>query len=277
VPAAPRRVVSAGSTQQDVLLALGVTPVGITDWYGDQPYGTWPWAQDALGDAEPTLLSAADGYEFEKIAALTPDLIVATNDGMTKADFDKLSAIAPTLPQSGKYGDYAEPWDVQATRIGAALGLGSQAEDLVASVRKRFSDARSAHPAFEGKKVVLLQNAVYDGSLVAYQDGFSTEFLTDLGLVIVPGLEKFAQDAQAFIPLEQIGVLNDADVLIWATEKPEDEAALHQVPGFDKLTAVAQGRSLYTGGTLSGAIYFTTPLSLPYVVDTLVPMIDDVL
>jgi iron complex transport system substrate-binding protein len=277
IPAAPQRVVSAGATQQDVLLALGVVPVGITDWYGDQPFGTWPWAQDALGDATPTLLSADDGFQLEKIAALTPDLIVATNDGMTKADFDKLSAIAPTLPHSGDYGDYAEPWSVQTESIGTALGLRTEARQVVVDVMKTFADARAAHPAFEGTKVVLLQNAVYDGSVIAYQDGFSTEFLTDLGLVVLPGLDKFAQDAQAYIPLEQLSVLDGADLLIWATEKPEDEDKLHQVPGFDQLTAVREGRSLYTGGTLSGAIYFSTVLSLPYVVDTLVPMIDDVL
>ena len=44
---------SVGFTDQDFILALGVTPVGIRDWYGDQPFGTWPWAQDELGSAEP--------------------------------------------------------------------------------------------------------------------------------------------------------------------------------------------------------------------------------
>ena len=29
------------------MLALGVMPVGVTEWYGDQPFATWPWAQDA--------------------------------------------------------------------------------------------------------------------------------------------------------------------------------------------------------------------------------------
>ena len=35
VPAGPQRVVSAGYTEQDTLLALGVVPVAVTDWYGD--------------------------------------------------------------------------------------------------------------------------------------------------------------------------------------------------------------------------------------------------
>ena len=56
VEAEPTRVVTVGVTEQDTVLALGVTPVGVTDWYGDQPYATWPWAQDELGDATPEVL-----------------------------------------------------------------------------------------------------------------------------------------------------------------------------------------------------------------------------
>ena len=53
VPSAPERIVTVGLTEQDSVLALGMTPVGVTEWYGEQPYATWPWAQDELGDAEP--------------------------------------------------------------------------------------------------------------------------------------------------------------------------------------------------------------------------------
>ena len=52
VASAPQRVVTVGVTEQDNVLALGVMPIGVTDWYGEQPYATWPWAQDELGDAQ---------------------------------------------------------------------------------------------------------------------------------------------------------------------------------------------------------------------------------
>ena len=53
IEAPPERVVSVGFADQDLLLALGIVPVAIRDWYGDQPFATWPWATPALGDAEP--------------------------------------------------------------------------------------------------------------------------------------------------------------------------------------------------------------------------------
>ena len=72
VPELPERVVSVGLTEQDTLLQLGVVPVGVTEWYGEQPQATWPWAHDLLEGAEPEVLSQSDGIEFEKVAALSP-------------------------------------------------------------------------------------------------------------------------------------------------------------------------------------------------------------
>ncbi|MGZ3259549.1 MAG: twin-arginine translocation signal domain-containing protein, partial [Croceibacterium sp.] len=39
ITAPPKRVVSAGFTEQDDLLAVGVVPVAVTNWWGDQPFG----------------------------------------------------------------------------------------------------------------------------------------------------------------------------------------------------------------------------------------------
>ncbi|MGH3945841.1 MAG: hypothetical protein ACRDSI_12465 [Pseudonocardiaceae bacterium] len=41
IPAEPARVVTVGLSDHDYLLALGVVPAGLTDWYGDYPTGTW--------------------------------------------------------------------------------------------------------------------------------------------------------------------------------------------------------------------------------------------
>jgi iron complex transport system substrate-binding protein len=79
----PERVVSVGFADQDPLLALGVVPVGIRDWYGDQPNATWPWASDELGDADPVVLPLTE-LNFEQISALDPDLIVGISSGMTR-------------------------------------------------------------------------------------------------------------------------------------------------------------------------------------------------
>ena len=84
IAAPPKRVVSAGFTEQDDLLAVGVVPVAVTNWWGEQPFGVWPWALPKLGGAQPAVLVAGQRLEFDRIAALKPDLIVATNAGVDK-------------------------------------------------------------------------------------------------------------------------------------------------------------------------------------------------
>ncbi|GAA1326945.1 hypothetical protein GCM10009610_61510 [Pseudonocardia xinjiangensis] len=107
IPAAPQRVVTVGYSDQDPVLALGVRPFGVTDWYGDHPYATWPWAQDELGDAQPVVMNrgtftGTPEYRYEEIAAMAPDLIIGLYTGMDATQYETLSRIAPTVgPPAG--------------------------------------------------------------------------------------------------------------------------------------------------------------------------------
>ena len=272
----PERIVIIGLTEQDTVLALGHTPIATTEWYGEEPFAVWPWAQDALGDAEPTVLNATDGFQFEKIAELQPDLIIATNSGVQKADYEKLSELAPTIAAPPGASDYFSPWPVQTRLIGDALGLRPEADKLVTDIQDRFESEASKHPEFRGKSIVFLQNAVSEGSYIAYPDGLSTQFLTALGFTVPGYLDKYTRDeAQSYIPAEKIDVVDGADVLLWATEKASDIDALEDEATFMNLTPVQEGRSVFTDGTLAGAIYFTSPLSLPYLLDRLPAMLTD--
>jgi len=279
IPEQPKRVVSVGYTEQDTLWALGVKPVGVTDWYGDYRFASWPWADDARGDSEPEVLTTSDGLDFEAIALLEPDLIIGTNAGMTEEDFDRLSGIAPTVAHSGDFSMYFEPWDVQTLQIGKAVGLEDEAQELVDDIEAQFADTAAAHPEFAGTPAVFLQNAIYDGSAIAYQDGLSTDFLTDLGFTIPADIDAYAPEdesgGQAYIPVENLDVLNAADVLIWGTEKEDDVTALEGEAFVTALRAMQSGSVVYTDGVTAGAIYFTSPLSLPYVLDALVPALSD--
>lgn len=60
-------------------------------------------------------------------------------------------------------------------------------------------------------------------------------------------------------------------MLLWATEKPSDKTALEEQPLYDGLEEVREGRLVFTDDVTAGAIYFTSVLSLPHVLDQLVP------
>lgn len=75
------RVVAISWTNQDVALALGVTPVGFTRAsYGDEDGdGLLAWTKEALdaaGDETPTLFGETDGIPYEAISDLTPSVIL---------------------------------------------------------------------------------------------------------------------------------------------------------------------------------------------------------
>ena len=145
-------------------------------------------------------------------------------------------------------------------------------DEIIDGIDAEFAAAAADHPEFAGTSIVFLQNAFYDGDAIAYQDGLSTAFLTDLGFTVPPEIDDFeTEGGQAFIPLEQLAVLDAADVLLWATEAPDDRAALEAEPLYTALEEVRDGRLVFTDGITAGAIYFTSVLSLPFVLEHLVP------
>ncbi|MFY0407090.1 ABC transporter substrate-binding protein [Solicola sp. PLA-1-18] len=275
IPSEPRRVVVAGLTEQDVLLQLGVVPIATTEWYGEQPDAVWPWATELLDGAKPTVLSQTDGLQFEKIASLEPDLIVAVNGGLEEADYDKLAAIAPTLAGAKGTPQYFSPWDDQTVLVATALGRKAEGEKLVADVKAQYAEIAKAHPDWDGKTATFAQGAPYEGVLYVYQNGLSTDFLTMMGFTITAGLEEYSPAAgeQAQISAENLDEI-EADVVLFATEEQDNFTALRSLETYASLPAVAEKRAVYTDATLAGAIYFMTPLSLAYVADRLPPLLE---
>lgn len=278
VPAPPTRVVSAGFTEQDSLLAVGVVPIAVTNWWGDQPFAVWPWAQPKLGSAQPVVLQLDNGLQINQIGSLRPDLIVATNAGVDQDSYNQLSAIAPTIPQSGNE-PFFEPWKVQATAIGQAVFQAGQMESLINAVNDKFTAAAQSHPGLKDKKVLLLQGTFYQDKLVATLPGWRTEFLTQLGMQVPEEIREFEiVDDRVFIPRDKArGALDDADALIWTTEADAEQAALLADPTVKELDATKQNRNVFTGKDLAGAIAFSSPLSLPVVADQLPPLLSQVL
>ena len=120
----PTRVATLGWSDQDFALALGVAPVGAVKvtWGGNAKLST-PWYDAklaSLGASEPTRYDDADGAPIEEIAKLTPDLILATNSGVTKEEYDKLSKIAPVVAYPGEA--WGTPWQTSLYMVSKALG-----------------------------------------------------------------------------------------------------------------------------------------------------------
>lgn len=268
----PERVVSVGFSEQDAILALGVVPVGIRDWYGDQPNAVWPWAQDELGGATPEVLSSSE-LNYEQIRALDPDVIVGLTSGMTEEEYETLSQIAPTVPQSDEYIDYGVPWQVIQTTIGQALGKAEEAEQLVADTEALLAEIAAAHPEWQGKQLAIAYE--FDGQIGAYasSDG-RPRLMSGLGFVTPAEYDELAGDLFfSTFSWEEVGRL-DTDLLMWISSQEEIIEAIKANPLRQQLNAAKEGREIFLDELEAGAFSFASPLSIPFLVESLVPKIE---
>lgn len=281
IEAEPGRVVTLGFSEQDPVLGLGVVPVAVREWFGEQPFAVWPWAQDELGDAEPTVIDMSFGeLDYETLATLSPDVIMATHSGITEDEYARLSELAPTVAQSGDYPDFGVPWQEQTRVIGRALGRVEQADALIADVGAQIEAAAEAHPEFEGATVAWA-SPTGDGQYNAV--GPTTppmRFLSSLGLTVSGDLEAVLGDSDSVqVGAEQMSLL-DADVLILPVGSEEERAAIENDPVFQQLEVSKEGRTIFVVG-LDDPVYaslsFSTALSLPLAIDEMVPRLADAL
>jgi iron complex transport system substrate-binding protein len=266
LPRPARRIVSLGYTTHDTLLALGQPPLAIRYWYGDHPFGVWPWAQPLLGGAEPVML--AGEVSMEKVAALSPDLIVAIGAGLSEAEYAVLSRIAPVLVHEPRYSGYGTPWDVMTRTLGRALGRSDRAEELVAAATRDFAAARARNPNWSGQTAVA---AYHTGGETGAFTGVDTRarFLEELGFRLTAGVTELSGPDGFYVALspEDLSPL-DADVLVWISglAAVPDLAAL---PMRRTLKAHREGREVFAGPLVSGAMSHGSVLSLPFALTAL--------
>ena len=273
IPGPPKRVVSAGFTGQDDLLAVGVVPIAVTEWFGAQPYAVWPWAQPRLGGAQPVVLNLDNGIEVDKIGELKPDLIIAINAGLDSDTYAKLSAIAPTVAQSGQDA-FFEPWQDQATTIGQAVFRTDEMKQLINDVDAKFAAAAKSYPSLTGRKVFLVSGVPTAEGVTVIPAGRRTAFLDQMGLATPDGLAKFARGQHAVVPRDELAsVLDEADALIWTTEDDQHPAMILADPTVAQLSLAKNKRIVFPNKDLSAAIAFASVLSYPAVADQLPPLL----
>ena len=216
IEAPPERIVTVGLTEQDALLALGIVPVGTTEWFGEHPGAVWPWATDELDalDAEtPVVVGDGTAVNYEMVAAQRPDLILAVYAGLTPDDYDKLAAIAPTVAQPEAYVEYGVPWEELTRTVGAAVGLPDEADALVAEVEAEFAAVVADHPEFDGASSVMA--TPYEGTFVYGPEDARGRFLTALGFELPPDLvEVTGEEYGGNVSAERADLL-DVDAIVW--------------------------------------------------------------
>lgn len=272
---APRRVVSLGFNEHDTIFALGVTPVAVRYWYGPKDDVIHPWAEQAAAGADPEILDMPE-LNYEAIAALQPDLILGVYAGIKPEEYERLSQIAPTVPQPGEFVDYGAPWQVAVRTAGKALGRSPRAEELVRDLETRFAEIRDEHPEFEGRSVLV---ATYGGDkfgVFASEDP-RTRFFRDLGFEAPPEIDRLAGDSfYVDLSLEQAHLL-DRDLLVWDQLQFVEggRRTVERMPLVRRLGAMREGRTVFLEGQVEEAFGWSTVLSIPYALEGVVSLLED--
>jgi iron complex transport system substrate-binding protein len=185
----PTRVVAQGWSDAETALALGVQPVGASDWLGFGGEGVGPWAA-GMYDEAPEIIETLEP-SLEAIAALQPDLILDTRSAATRERYDSLSRIAPTIGRPDGVDPYLTTWQQQLDLVG-----------------QQFTEAAAANPGFAGTEVAVA--AYTSEGFGAYVQGDArVDFMEQLGFENAPAVQELAGDS-FFVPVseEQLPLLD---------------------------------------------------------------------
>jgi iron complex transport system substrate-binding protein len=277
----PERVATLGWSDQDNAVALGVVPVGATKltWGGNER-GSSDWFDARLAELgaasesrRPVRYDDSDGAPVEEIARLDPDVILATNSGITRQEYAKLSKIAPVVayPEA----PWTTPWQQSLEMVGKALGRSSIAEEVAAEAQAQIVGARQDHPELVGTSLIFGYLTTADLSTIgiyAPQDP-RVSFLHDLGMVDAPAVADAIEPGQFYgtVSAERAGQLQSDVFLTWS-ESPGDLKTFADNPLIGRVPAIESGHA-YAEDDKQVALAVTnpTPLSIPVIIEEFVP------
>ena len=155
----PERVATVDFANQEVPLALGVVPVGMSKmtWGDHDGDGVQQWTEDQLeelGAETPVLFDETDGIDFEAVAGTDPDVILAGYSGLSEDDYATLSEIAPVVAYPDE--PWATEWRDSILQNAKGLGMEKEGEQLVADLEQTIEDAVSQRPELEGTTGMFL-------------------------------------------------------------------------------------------------------------------------
>ncbi|WP_323132563.1 iron-siderophore ABC transporter substrate-binding protein [Kineococcus indalonis] len=272
---APQRVVALGWGDAETALALGVQPVGASDWLAFGGEGVGPWAQ-GLYTTPPEIIGTLEP-SYEAIAALAPDLILDVKSSGDADRHAKLSAIATTVGVPEGADSYLTSTEQQVAMIATALGRPQQGQDLLDGVQEAFERAAAAHPHWDGRTATAAVRTSRGWG--AYVEGSErVQFLERLGFVQNPRVAALPVASSGFtvdVSAEQLNLVDADVVVVFPISIPETDITAD--PVWRAVPAVADGRAVVLPPDVSSAYSLSTVLSLGYALEQIVPRLEQAL
>ena len=251
VPAKPLRIVSVHSYATESLFDLGAKVVGVED-SGEQYV---PKRYVARWSAATKVTDGAT-VDYEKIAALKPDLIVGVDVPYLDKDYAKLSAIAPTV--FAAFGD-TTTWESYPKAVARFIDAGSRLEALQAKYAAAIADTKKTYAAqLATTKWDVIQGGFDSGNYWIYPtDSDVGNVITALGGTFASATKAVGAGRTNSVSYENTALLGDADAIVYyenADGTPANNIdQLFALQGWKDLPAVQQEHVVGTPDFLPGS------------------------
>lgn len=268
----PVRVATVAWANHEVPLALGIMPVGMAaaNFGDDDGDGVLPWVAERLkelGAETPALFDEGDGIDFEAVAATEPDVILAAYSGLSQAEYDTLSQIAPVVayPQA----PWSTDWRETIRMNSAGLGMSGEGEALITNIEGEIAAEVAKYPELKGKTAMFVTHLdASDLSLVNFYTTQDTRvrFFQDLGLAMPKSVTR-ASSTGSFagsISAERVDDFDDVDILVTYGDRTLLEA-MKANPLLAHMPAVRREAIVLLGRDPVGTAANPTPLSVTWV------------
>ena len=208
----PKKIVTLYQGATDTILEFGVKPVGVVESWAEQPM--YDYIKSDLEGV--TYVGLETQPNLEEIAALKPDLIIATQVRHEEI-YEQLSQIAPTVVNTTLY-------DIRETTnlIGQAIGQEDQAKKLISEWENRVADFKEKIATNENYPFSVAVTNYREDHARIYVQGFAGSILTELGFKEPKNLQGQNLDIVKLNDKETISQMN-ADVIF---QFMEDNAAV---------------------------------------------------
>lgn len=287
IEAEPTKIATVSWVNADTVLALGLVPIGMpTVTWGGNDNGSTDWIDAKLeelgaawgGENAPTQYDESDGINYDEMAALMPDLIIAAYSGVTQEEYEQLSKIAPTIGPLAP--NYTASWEDTLAAVGAATGRSEEATALAEQISADLAAVGEENPAIAGATFIAGTLGLADNSIALYVgEDTRPRFFTALGMTQAEVVTENTEDAENFYlewSAERADELDSDLFYTWAAPGSSVED-FQENPLFAQIPAVAAGGVVLTDDDhLTLSVSAANALSLPWALEHFVPTVIEV-
>ena len=221
----PEKIVALNWTQAEILLTLGITPVGVTSIQGYRKWqGDFPPMPDSV-----TELGTRSEPSLEKIAALHPDLIIGYNWRHSKI-LPQLEKIAPTL----LYKQYPSSSDREFNYFDQMIKIFKSVSKAVDKEKKAEKILMDLNHSLKNAQITIADSDIKHSLVIGKFVG--------MGL----GLRVYGENSMAGCLIKKTGIKQG-----WSSTLPGRDFTHIELA---QLTAVKNSSLLLIGGDLSEAM-----------------------